>query len=263
MLNFKIHKICVVSSSYGNDSVALIQFIKDLQDAGLTSFSEVIVTYCDTGWAAPSWEERLNAAEQWVTSLGFTPLRIKSIGMEELVRIKKGFPANQFQFCTAHLKGIPFLTWIDEYDKDANAVVCVGKRRAESLARANTAEFVEKSEHHGGRLLWHPLYLFSNKQRDNLVAKTPMPVLPHRSQECSPCVNANREDFKLLTPSQIEKVCALEVEIGKPMFRAKKFGALGIHGVMMWAYHGKRRENLEPDEIAAGSGCDGNFGCGL
>lgn len=141
--------------------------------------------------------------------------------------------------------------------------MCVGKRRAESRARANTPEFVRASEHHGGRLLWHPLYLLNDDQRNALVAQTPLEILPHRSQECSPCVNANREDFKLLKPSQIERVCKLEVEIGHPMFRAKRFGAMGIHGVMAWALFGRNRENVGPGEVEAGSGCDGSFGCGL
>jgi 3'-phosphoadenosine 5'-phosphosulfate sulfotransferase (PAPS reductase)/FAD synthetase len=64
---------------------------------------------------------------------------VKSLGMQELVRMKKGFPGNAQQFCTAHLKGVPFLEWIDEADKDYKAMVMVGKRRAESEAQKEYA----------------------------------------------------------------------------------------------------------------------------
>lgn len=256
-------RTCVISTSYGNDSVALVQYIYNLQSLDLTRFKQVITCYCDTGWAASDWEDRVRKAEEWVKELGFTSVRTKSLGMEELVRMKKCFPANQVQFCTQHLKGVPFLSWIDEYDPECTAVVCVGKRRAESKARANTPEFVHESEFHGGRLLWHPLYAFSDEQRNEILKESPFEILPHRSKECSPCVNANRGDFKLLTPVEIERVCKLEVEIGQPMFRPKRFGAVGIHGVMAWALFGRSRENVEPGEISEGSGCDGHYGCGL
>lgn len=55
----------------------------------------------------------------------------------------------------------------------------------------------------------------------------------------------------------------MEVELGKPLFRPKRFNALGIHGVLAWAKHGKKRENLTEEEMLAGSGCDGHYGCGL
>lgn len=247
----------IISSSYGNDSVALIQWAheKELED--------VTVTFCDTGWAAPDWGVRVERCSAWARNLGFKTATIKSMGMEELVRIKQGFPSNQHQFCTAHLKGVPFLTWCDENDPDLEAVVMVGKRRAESVSRQNTPEFIEHSEYHGDRRLWHPLYKHSDKRRNLLLERAGFEVLPHRSQECSPCVNANRLDFQLLTTEQIERVNNLEVEMGRSMFRPKRFGALGIHGVIAWAHHGRKRMELDPDELIEGSGCDGHYGCGL
>jgi 3'-phosphoadenosine 5'-phosphosulfate sulfotransferase (PAPS reductase)/FAD synthetase len=247
----------IISSSYGNDSIALIQHAKNL------GLEDVYVVFCDTGWAAPTWLELVTEAEEWVVELGYKPIRVQSIGMEELVRIKQGFPANQYQFCTAHLKGIPFLSWCEEFDPDLEATVLVGKRRAESKARADTPEYIENSEFHGDRLLWHPLYKHSDEERNALLDQAGFDVLPHRSQECSPCVNANRQDFLLLTTEQIERVNNLEVEMGRSMFRPKRFGALGIHGVIAWAHHGKKRMELEPDELIEGSGCDGHYGCGL
>lgn len=245
-----------ISVSYGNDSVAMIQWA---HEASLSLFGDVYVVFCDTGWAAPEWEARIERCEAFARSLGFLPVRVSSIGMAELVRIKKGWPGNGQQFCTGHLKGIPFLQWIDETDAAGQFTVMVGKRRAESPKRRNTPEFVEASEYHGGRRLWHPLYLHADDERDALLARAGFEVLPYRSRECNPCVNANRGDFLGLTAPEVARVSALEVEIGKPMFRPKRFNGLGIYGVMMWAKYGKDREAEIPDD----EGCGAPFGCGL
>lgn len=243
----------VISASYGNDSMAMVQWA---HEAGLEG---VAVAYCDTGWSAPGWFLRIEQGERLAKKYGFDVVRLKSMGMEELVRIKKGWPGNGQQFCTAHLKGVPFLEWIDEADPECKAVVMVGKRREESEARKDTPEYVESSEYHGGRKLWHPLYLHSEAQRDELLARAGIEKLPHRSQECNPCVNANRGDFLRLTPGEIERVSRMEVEIAQPMFRPKRFGAMGIYGVIAWAKDGRERGSVD-DEAAD---CAGLFGCGL
>ena len=226
---------------------------------------DVVVVYCDTGWAAPDWDRRVSEGESFAISCGFDVVRLKSMGMKELVRMKKGWPGNAQQFCTMHLKGVPFLEWIDAHGPDRESVVIVGKRRAESRGRANTLGYISESTCHGGRLLWHPLFLHTDDQRNELVERSGMKLLPYRSQECSPCVNANRGDFLLLTPEQIEKVNDLEVDIGKPMYRPKRFGAVGIYGVMVWAKYGckSKRDGFLADEILGDEGCGSPFGCGL
>lgn len=245
----------IISASYGNDSIALIQYAADKR------LPDVTVVYCDTGWAAPGWDARVAEGEQFAKDCGFDVVRLHSMGMAELVRMKKGWPGNGQQFCTMHLKGVPFLNWADEFDPDRKATVLIGKRRAESRARAQTPEYIENSEYHGGRRVWHPLHKHTNSERDELVRRSGLELLPHRSQECSPCVNANRGDFLLLTQEQIEKINDLEVEIGKPMFRPKRFGAVGIYGVMVWAKHGRKRKNI--DDALEDEGCGAPFGCGL
>lgn len=243
----------ILSVSYGNDSYAMIQWAHE------KNLSDVHVVYCDTGWASPAWPMRVLKMESWAKRLGFQAHTVTSIGMAELVRIKKGWPGNAQQFCTAHLKGVPFLQWIDEFDPERTAVVLIGKRREESAERANTPEFLYGSEYHGMRKVWHPLYLHSEADRNALLARAGIEVLPHRSKECSPCVNAKRATFLSLTPGEIERVNDLEVEIGKPMYRPKRFGALGIHGVMEWARNGRDRGDIDAEESA----CAGLFGCGL
>lgn len=243
----------VISSSGGNDSVALIQWAIEKQ------LPNVHVVFCDTGWSAPGWMLRVEKVHQYAESNGIKSHIVKSFGMVELVKTRKGWPGNAQQFCTAHLKGVPFLEWIENFDKECVAKVLIGKRRAESEARKNTPEFIEKSEFHGDRTVWHPLYLHTDLQRNELIKRAGFDPLPHRSLECNPCVNANREDFLRLTPGEIERVNDLEVEIGKPMFRPKRFGALGIHGVIVWAKSGRERGSFEEEE----SQCAGLFGCGL
>lgn len=242
----------VISSSYGNDSVALIQWAHEQK------LENVTVAYCDTGWAAPYWPQRVALGESLAWKYGFKTVRCKSIGMAELVRIKSGWPGNGQQFCTAHLKGIPFLEWIDVADPSCSAVVLIGKRRVESEARKNTPEFIESSPYHGDRKIWHPLYAHSDEERNALLARAGFEPLPHRSLECNPCVNANRADFQRLTDGEIERVSDLEAEIGKPMFRPKRFNALGIHGVIVWAKDGRTRQSIDNEEAE----CSSLFGCG-
>jgi 3'-phosphoadenosine 5'-phosphosulfate sulfotransferase (PAPS reductase)/FAD synthetase len=243
----------VLSSSCGNDSAAMIQWAHE------TGLQNVVHAYCDTGWAAPWWPQRVEKIEALARSYGFQTVHCKSMGMAELVRMKKGWPGNGMQFCTTHLKMVPFLQWIDEADPERKAVVMIGKRRAESEARKSTPEFIEDSEIHGGRKVWHPLYLHTDEERNALLDRAGLEPLPHRSLECNPCVNANRGDFLRLTAGEIERVNDLEAEIGKPMFRPKRFNGMGIHSVIVWAKDGRRRANIEDEEAE----CASMFGCGV
>lgn len=239
----------ILSASYGNDSVALIQWAAEQQTPDVT------VTYIDTGWAAAGWMGRVEKCEAWVTSLGFTPVRLKAeMGFEELMRHKKGFPNQRYQWCSGLLKGLPFLKWVDEFDPECKATVLIGKRREESRERADTPEFIDASEYHGGRRVWHPLYLHTESMRDALLRRAGFEPLPHRSQECAPCVNANRNDFKVLTDNDIERVKALEAEVGKTMFRPKRhMGAKGIVQVVQWAKAGRGKFELsEENECSSG-----------
>lgn len=243
----------VISASYGNDSMAMIRWAHEV------ALPDVTVAYCDTGWASPRWFLRVEQGEKLARGYGFGVVRLKSMGMAELVRIKKGWPGNGQQFCTAQLKGVPFLQWIDESDPGRAATVLIGKRRAESEKRKDTPEFIEASEHHGGRRIWHPLYLHTDAERNALLNRAGIEILPHRSLECNPCVNANRGDFLRLTAGEIERVNDLEAEIGQPMFRPKRFNAMGIHGVIVWAKDGRSRPSVEDEEAQ----CAGLFGCGI
>ena len=235
----------VISSSYGNDSVAMIQWAHE------TGLPDVHVLFIDTGWAATGWLDRVSKAEEWVKSLGFNAVRLTpEVQFEELMRSKKGFPSQRYQWCSVHLKGVPFLGWIDEADKECKATVLIGKRRDESPERADTAEFIASSEYHGGRRVWHPLFLHTDADRDALLHRAGFEPLPHRSRECSPCINSNRADLRLLDETDIAKVEALESEVGKTMFRpARHNGAVGVRKVIAWASASPGTYNEAQDDM--------------
>ncbi|WP_233343654.1 phosphoadenosine phosphosulfate reductase family protein [Burkholderia cepacia] len=234
----------VISASYGNDSIATIQWARERE------MRDVVVVFIDTGWSKPGWLDRVAMSMKWVEGLGFEAVIIRpTVQFEDLIRMKKGFPSQRFQWCSGMLKGVPFLTWIDDRDPQRTATVIIGKRREESEERANTPEFIEQSEYHGDRRVWHPLYMHTEAQRNELIARAGFEVLPHRSKECSPCINANKADIRDLSQWEIDRLKRLETDVGKPMFRAKKHGgANGIEQVIQWSFSrpGKYDSRQEP-----------------
>ena len=249
----------IIFASYGNDSIALVQWAKD------NGLQNVMVAHSDTGWAAEGWADRVCQAEEWVRSLGFTPVRIPSVGMVDLVRKKKAWPrggGGKFQFCTYELKEKPALEWMELTDPDKQAICMVGIRREESANRATFPEWTESSEKHGGRTLHAPLVRLKETERNVLLSKTPFSPLPVRSKECWPCVNANKGELKLLDEKTIIRVKMLEEEMGinskgnaRVMFSpARHNEAVGIEAVVNDARKGV-------NDLFGFGGCDGGW-CG-
>ncbi len=257
----------IIFSSYGNDSVALIQWA---YERGLKN---VAVAYSETGWATYWWGDRVQKCEAWVRSLGFDPVRIPSIGMEALVIKERGWPCNGMQFCTEQLKIIPAQKWMAEVDPGKDSICLTGVRREESAYRADAPEWVEESDKHAGRPLWQPLVFHLEGARNELVRRAGFDVLLHRSKECEPCINANKEDLASMSEYDIIKTERLEelagfTKAGKPRvaFRpAKKMGATGIRAIVAWANspRGKYDEDqgyidLRPQSARCASGwCGG------
>lgn len=233
----------VIFVSYGNDSVALLQWAHEQQLEG------VHVVYTDTGWAADGWLERVEKAEAWAQGLGFTTHRTKSIGFRQLARDKKGFPTQRFQWCSYILKIKPGEEWLAANDPDARAVCVVGVRREEHESRANFPECNPKSGNHGGRVLLAPFATYTAEQRNELIVRAGFEVLSHRSRECK-CINSNKRDFLRFTEADVAEIREAEAEIGKTMFRPHRhMGAKGIDQVMDWARspRGKYDPEAEPE----------------
>ena len=249
----------VIFASYGNDSAALIQFA---HERGLT---DVHVAYGDTGWAADWWPARVKRGEEWAQSLGFQTHRIESEGMELLVMRKKAWPrggGGMFQFCTEALKKIPARAWLDAHDPECEATCLTGVRREESENRRDAPEWVTASEDHGGRELWQPLVRHTEAMRNALALRSPLPLLPFRSKECWPCVNARKGEIKLIDEPAIVRVERIEAASGinskgnaRVMFSpARHGGAIGIRAVVEDAKH-------NTDELFTTSGCESGW-CG-
>ena len=251
----------VLKVSYGNDSIALIQWAREegLQDA--------VCLFSDTGWAADWWPARVENGETWARSLGFATDRTASMGMEGLVKWRRGWPgAAGGRFCTEHLKILPYQRWLAQHDPDKNLIAVCGVRRQESHARRSWPEWVEESNYDVGRPLWSPLVNFDNTRRDEMIRRAGWEPLPHRSRECWPCVKANKSDLVQLGQSEpdILRVEQIEKELGftrkgmpKVMFRsAKRGGASGIREVLAWA--AREKLPIQPKQLLLG-GCDSGF----
>lgn len=234
----------VIRSSYGNDSVALIQWAHE------SVLEDVAVLYSDTGWARDSWAARVEQMEVWVKSLGFATARTSSIGMEALVRSRKMWPQRLMQFCTKELKILPTKAWLEENDPGRLAVILTGVRREESTHRAKHPAFILNSANDGGRIVASPLVDFTKDDRNALVARAGFDVLSHRSEECL-CINSGRDDIKRWDENDIAKIGRIEADLGfsskgKPctfMRPNKHMGATGIVEIVKWANspHGKYR----------------------
>lgn len=233
----------VIFASYGNDSIALIQWA---HERGLKN---VHVAYTDTGWSAWWWHTRVEVAEEWARSLGFKTHRIPSEGMEALVMRKKAWPrggGGKYQFCTEALKKAPARAWLAEHDPEGNAICMTGVRREESANRRDAPEWVNESEDHGGRELFQPLVRHTVAMRDDLAEKAPVPILPYRSKECYPCANATKQELRHLDSVTRHKVFRIEVASGinskgnaRVMFSPERHGgAVGIDAVIEDAKRG-------------------------
>ncbi len=257
----------VIFASYGNDSIALIQWMHEYMTLHRYRVPRSVhVAYGDTGWAAEWWPERVEQAEAWVRTLNFVPHRIAGEGMEALVMRKQAWPrggGGKFQFCTEALKKEPARAWLHLHDPDGEATCMTGVRREESENRRDAPEWVTASEDHGGRELWQPLVRHTAAERDALVLKTPMPLLPFRSKECYPCVNARKAELRHLDDATREKVRTIEIKAGtnskgneRVMFSpARHGGAVGIDAVIEDAKHDM--DELFPTATCAGGWCGG------
>lgn len=251
----------VIFSSCGNDSVALVQWAIE------NGLDDIVVAYSNTQWGSKEWAHRVELVKSFVEINGGTFYEIESEGMRNLAIRKKAFPANGMGFCTYELKIQPAMLWLDKVDPNKKATCYTGIMRLESERRKNYPEITKKSPNHGGRTLMCPMAKFTLKQRDNLLKRAGFEVLPYRSKECSPCINATISDIQNLDERDIIKVVNLENELGvgersgnpKYMFRSKRMGgANGMREVKERADHGGGSYSPLQDDMF---GCDSGF-CG-
>jgi len=234
----------IIFGSGGNDSVALFEVAIEL------GLKDLHVAYSNTGWSADWWAARISKWKANIEKNGGAFHEIKSEGMEALIFRKKAWPTNGMHFCSYELKIKPAMEWLDVFDPDREATCLVGIRREESSKRSKWPEWVEESPNHGGRSLHAPMVRFTESRRNAYILRSGFDVLPHRSMECFPCVDANISDLRLLDENRIAMIEDIETRMGhtakgspRTMFRpAKKQGATGIRQVIEWA----SRDNFNP-----------------
>ena len=245
----------IVTTSFGNDSVALIQWMHQHHKGAFCAL------YNDTGWARKDWPLRVKQISALCFELGIHVYQTKSEGMANLVKRKKGWPmpASAMQWCTQELKEKPSLEFYAKHDPECNAIIVTGRRREESQNRVDLAMHQYKSEKHGGRDVYNPLVNHTESERDDLINSFGVDVLPHSSMECYPCVCANKSDLSEipLNDERINDIEQLEISMGhtrngKPrtMFRPYRVGGgVGIRQAVAWG-RGERgfKSNYVPNE---------------
>ncbi len=248
----------VIFSSCGNDSLALTQWAIE------NNLPDLVVAYSNTKWSSPEWPARVERVKAFVEAHGGKFITIDSEGFANLVRRKKAFPANGMGFCSYELKIKPAMEWLESFDPDKKAVCYTGVMRIESDNRKDWPEVVEESPNHGGRRLVSPLACLTESDRDALLHRAGFEVLPHRSMECSPCINATIKDLQDMGDTDVIKVIDLEEEMGvgersgkpKYMFRSHRMGgACGMSAVKKRADQGGGKfSELQEDMFGCNSG---------
>ena len=240
----------IIFGNYGDDTIALIEWARQ------QSLAHVTVVSIDTGWTAPSWHARVAEAEAYVLRCGFATQRLRATpDFSQLVRQRRSFPQQKFQWCAGILKGLTLLTWLDEVDPRVTATVLLGKRRAASRSDFDLAEKIEQSEHYGDRCVWHPLWMHNHAQRDVLVHDSGLALLGHRSLECDPCIHNSQADFVRTAEATVTSIAVLEKDIKQTMF-AKEIETMQAES------KNKTDTSIEPGEQFALS-CGAPFACGL
>lgn len=249
----------IIFGNYGDETIALVQWLMEQKVK-----EAVYVISVDTGWAARGWEERVAASEALVCSYGFTPVRLSStISFAQLIEQQLNFPSTKYQWCAGFLKGLVFLDWLDAVDPACEGLILLGKYRAKSFTLSTLPEFIEESEHYGERKVWHPLYAHSQDDLLNLIQRSGLSILKHRSLECDPCVNNTYKDFMRLQQIDVKKTLELEKKIKKQMFMPESYGnSSGIEQVIEWVKKQPKSAKVAPIEIND-MGCGSPFACGL
>lgn len=212
----------IIFTSCGNDSVALAKWAFD------EGLDDLHFAYSDTKWGSEEWGQRVNDFKYWVELKGAKFHIIDSVGFKDLCKSYPAFPTNGMAFCSYELKIKPAKEWLNNIDPNLEATCYTGVRRCESPKRAQWPEWIEESDNHGGRSLCSPLVRHSDEMRNDIIERTPFPILEHRSKECTPCVNSSKMDLRELKLVDIEKVERLESEVNALMTVKKIALALSV-----------------------------------
>lgn len=246
----------VIFGNYGNNTIALIQWAKE------NNLEQVSVVHSDTGWSAPSWLQRIETGQQLAQAYSFQTITLQSQKtFPDLIKERNAFPTKKFQWCTSFLKALPFVTWLDEQDPNCEATILLGSRRCDSRARANLPEFIVESEHYNERKVWYPLYAHDHVMRNDLIKRSGLELLTHRSLECDPCIHNSASDFNRLSTTKIAQIAELEKICKQTMFTlCDNKNSNSISSVV--DFYKNRSENPDKALESFDMGCGSHYVCG-
>lgn len=236
----------IIFGNYGNNTIAVMQWVYN------ENLKDVIVVHVETGSAVSVWQQRVEQGQRLAQKYLFKVHTLTADrSFSDLVKDRRSFPSVKYQWCPTFLKALPLLTWLDQIDERAEAVIILGSRRADSRARLQLPSVVAESEYYNDRKVWYPLCHHSDLARNELIDQAGFEVLNHRSLECDPCIHNQKNDFVRLEQETIRRVLWLEEEVNEPMFHAR-FPDQNITQVVALAH-----EHADLDEVT-----DFDFGCG-
>jgi len=248
-----------IFGNYGNGTIALLQWVIE---SNLSSKTSVISV--DTGWAAPDWEERVNQAEIFARNHDIEVIRLKSpSNFSKLIINRNAFPDLKFQWCSAFLKGLPMMDYLNAHDPNNETIIVSPK--VPFMARINQAmkEFIDQDLYFE-RKIWQPFYQITRSEWENLIKRTKQfSVLSHRALECDPCIVNDNRDMLRMKKSTIKQVQKLEKRVNRPMFSPKAYGgAQGIEAVIHYIKNTSSQEHQNNYYDNAMQGCGSHWFCG-
>jgi Phosphoadenosine phosphosulfate reductase family len=245
-----------IFGNYGDNTIALIRWAYE------NKLSNVSVIHVETGWSACDWQQRVARGQQFAQACGFNMVTLTpKANFVNLVLDRGSFPSVKYQWCASFIKGLPFLSWLDETDPTCEGIIILGSRRADSRARAQLIEFIPESEHYGDRKVWFPLFDHDDELRDALVKRAGFELLHHRSLECNPCIHSKTSDFCRLDQHAIQRLDRLETELNQFMFTPKgEVQTKDIHSVIKFAMLQPDRNHSSLEDYDMG--CGSYFACG-
>lgn len=248
-------------SNFGDESIALIQWAHE------HAIGNMEVISVETGWAAPEWETRIQQAQIWLDQLSISHTRLTPpADFQTLIQTQGKFPSRKFQWCANFLKALPILDYLDQVDPLLDSQILLARRRLASRANLDLPEFIADEPKWGDRTVWHPLYLYSQSERDALIQKTPFSnsILNHRSLECDPCVNSDLPDLLRMDLSVIERTADLEKKLNAKFLEPDLYHQAPTLDL---AFSQIKSDPFSKHPTSSGllfdMGCGNTFGCGL
>ena len=206
----------IISFSGGKDSTALILWAKE----NLDSFQTV---FCDTGWEDDITYEYIRYINASLLKGKLIVLRSKKYeGFWDLSIKKKRVASTEARYCTQELKIIPMKDYLDALDGEIH--IYNGIRADESPRRSKMQMTVWDDYFnayvHRPLLMWSVEDVFGIMIRYNIP---PNPLYKNGMSRvgCMPCIMCNHREMKNIIkykPRVIEKIIALEEEVGRSFF---------------------------------------------